>query len=134
MLEAGSPPLLVVDGQCVVCSAWAAFILRFDGRKRLRLATTQSPLGRSLYKAHGLDPDATNLLVVDGLVVTRSDAVIGVLAEMGWPWRAAVAAKLLPKPWRDRAYDWVARNRLAIFGRREVCLTPRSDDRERFLS
>ncbi|MDO9488939.1 MAG: DCC1-like thiol-disulfide oxidoreductase family protein [Sphingomonadaceae bacterium] len=134
MRSLGSQPLLVVDGNCVMCSAWAAFILRFDRTRRVRLATTQSQLGSSLYQVHELDPNTTNLLIVGDDVFVRSDAVIGVLVEMGWPWRMAAAARLLPRRWRDAAYDWVARHRLHLFGRRETCLTPSPADRERFVS
>ena len=127
-------PLLLVDGDCVLCSRWAAFVLRRDRRRRLRLAVTQSPLGRALYAHYGLDPDATNLLLVDGRPYIRSDAVIGVLRLMGAPWSAAGLGRLAPRPLRDGAYDLVARNRIRLFGRRSVCLAPSPETADRFLA
>ena len=66
----GSHSLLIVDGECVMCTAWARFILRFDRRKRIRLAATQSSIGAALYRQHGHNPDGTNLLIRGEEVLT----------------------------------------------------------------
>ena len=130
----GEPPLIVVDGECVLCTRWAGFILRHDRQARLRLAVTQSPLGRALYAHYRLDPDETNLLVRGGRAYVRSDAVLGVLAVLGPPWSLAPAARVLPRSWRDHAYGWLARNRFRLFGRRDVCLVPDASVAHRFLA
>ncbi len=41
----------------------------------------------------------------------RSDAVLAAARYLGWPWRIFGAARLLPRRWRDAAYDLVARHR-----------------------
>lgn len=133
-MAAEGAALLVVDGECAMCSVWGGFVLRFDRRRRLLLATTQSVIGRTLYTRHAQDPDATNLLIQGGRVRVKSDAVIGVLELMGGPWRAATVFRAIPRAWRDAAYDWVARHRLRLFGRRDVCWRPAAADMERFLS
>jgi len=40
---------------------------------------------------------------------------------------------LIPRAWRDAAYDLVARNRYLIFGKQDVCPLPPPSLRERFL-
>ena len=126
--------LLLVDGDCVLCSGWADFVLRRDRRARLRLAVTQSALGRAIYAHYGLDPDATNLLLGDGRAYAKSEAMIGVLRLLPLPWSAGVAFRVLPRSWRDAAYDRLARNRFRLFGRRHVCLAPSPADADRFLA
>ena len=126
--------LLLVDGTCVLCSAWAAFVIRHDPRARIRLATAQSPLGRALYGHYRLDADATNLLLAGGRAYAKSEAVLGALETMGPPWSAFAAGRLLPRSWRDKAYDLLARNRFRLFGRREVCLVPSPSTADRFLA
>jgi predicted DCC family thiol-disulfide oxidoreductase YuxK len=50
------------------------------------------------------------------------------------PWRLAAAARLLPRAWREALYDAVARNRLRIFGKREVCYVSDPQYADRFLA
>ena len=132
---ATSLPLIVFDGVCVVCSASAQFVLRHDRAGRFRLTTAQSDLGCALYGSLGLPTDSqdTMLLVQDGCVLTHSDTVIAVATGLGWPWRAAGAARLIPERVRDRLYLGLARNRYRWFGRRETCWLPSPADRARIL-
>jgi predicted DCC family thiol-disulfide oxidoreductase YuxK len=55
------------------------------------------------------------------------------MAALGWPWRAAKALLILPRPLRDWLYDRVARNRYALFGRKDSCEIPSAELRERLI-
>jgi len=65
--------------------------------------------------------------------VTRSDAVLFVVRELGWPWNLALAGAALPKPLRNRMYDAIARSRYRVFGRYEQCVIPNEASRSRFV-
>jgi predicted DCC family thiol-disulfide oxidoreductase YuxK len=66
-------------------------------------------------------------------VFTRSDAALFVAGELGWPWKAARLARVLPKGLRNRAYDLVAAGRYRVFGRYDRCPTPSPEVRNRFI-
>jgi predicted DCC family thiol-disulfide oxidoreductase YuxK len=125
----------VFDGECVLCSANARFVLRRDRRRRFRLTTAQGALGEALYRHFGLPSDRyeTMLLIESGRLRTESDAALAIAEGLGWPWRAAAAARLIPRPLRDAAYRLVARNRYRLFGRRHLCWTPGAADLDRIL-
>lgn len=128
-------PLIVFDGDCVMCSANARFVLRHDRRRRFRLTTAQSRLGASLYRHFGLrsDEEGTILVLKGGRLLTDSEAVIAIPAVLGWPWRIAAGVRIVPRPIRDRIYRLVARNRFRWFGRREICWVPAPADCDRVL-
>lgn len=128
-------PLIVFDGVCVLCSGFARTVVRLDHAKRFCFAMAQSPLGEALYKKHGLRTDGydTNLVIIDGVAHQRLDSFIAVMDALGWPWRAARALRLIPRPIRDAAYSLIARNRYRIFGRKESCDIPSPELRERIL-
>ena len=132
---AGDKPLIVFDGMCVLCSANARFVLRHDKARRFRLTTAQGRLGEDLYRHFGLATgDYETMLVVDkGRLLTESDAAIAIARGLGWPWKAAAAARIVPRPVRDAAYRLVARNRFRLFGRRETCWAPSPADADRIL-
>lgn len=128
-------PLIVFDGDCVMCSSQAQFVMRHDHARRFNLTTAQGPLGQELYRRLGRPTEdfETMLLVENGRVLSHSYAAIGIAAGLGWPWRAALIAKLVPRALRDRVYRFVARNRYRWFGRRESCWRPTSDIADRIL-
>jgi predicted DCC family thiol-disulfide oxidoreductase YuxK len=128
-------PLVVFDGECVLCSANARFVLGRDRRRRFRLTTAQGPLGAALYRHFGLpsDEEGTILVIDRGRLLTDSDAALAIPAGLGWPWRIAAAARIVPRPLRDRAYRMIARNRFRWFGRRETCWLPAPADSDRIL-
>ena len=134
-MSGGPHPVVLFDAQCVLCSANAQFILRHDRARRFRLAAMQGPVGAALFRAHGIDPaDPDTILLVEGERVLReSDAVLAIYAGLGWPWRLAALARVVPRRWRDPLYRWVARHRYRIFGRREACWVPRPEDADRVL-
>jgi predicted DCC family thiol-disulfide oxidoreductase YuxK len=129
-------PIVVFDGHCVMCSRFAQFILRHDRKQMLRLLPAQTPLGFALYRHYGLDPldYETNILIEDGLAFFKSTGSIRIFERLGFPWSLASIFRLLPFPLREHLYDWIARNRFRLFGRRDVCYVAEPGCEDRFLA
>jgi predicted DCC family thiol-disulfide oxidoreductase YuxK len=66
--------------------------------------------------------------------VVRSDAFLHILRRLGGWWKILAAlVSVVPRPVRDAVYDFVARVRFRIFGRRdEVCPVMPPELRARF--
>ena len=128
-------PIIIFDGHCALCSAWAQFVLRHDPHGRIRLLPAQTPLGHALYVHYGLDPEdyQTNILIVDGLAWLKSEGSIRMAETLGFPWSLAAIVRVLPLPLRDRLYEYIARNRFRVFGRREICYLTDQKYADRFL-
>jgi predicted DCC family thiol-disulfide oxidoreductase YuxK len=129
-------PVFIFDGHCVLCSRWVELVLRHDRAGHYRLLSAQSTLGRSLYVHYGLNPEnyETNILLINGTALIKSEGSIRLATGLGFPWSMSAILRVLPRRVADTLYDWVARNRFRIFGRREACYVPRSIDRERFIA
>lgn len=132
----GAKNVIVFDGECMLCTFGFRFVLKRDTSRRFHFATAQSEAGERIYDRLGLKShDYDSFIVIrQGRVLTSMDGVIAVLDSLGWPWRAAGVLRILPRPLRDALYRAIARNRTRIFGRRDRCLMPTSDIRDRFLS
>jgi predicted DCC family thiol-disulfide oxidoreductase YuxK len=129
-------PVIVFDGHCVLCSAFAQFILKHDHDARFRLLAAQSDLGTALYRHFGLDPVNydTYVLLQDGNAYFRSDASLRILSGLGGGWSLlATSARIIPAPLRDSFYNVIARNRLRWFGTRAQCFLPAPSQADRFL-
>jgi predicted DCC family thiol-disulfide oxidoreductase YuxK len=132
------PHLLLYDGVCGLCNRLIQAVLAWDRSGIVHFAALQSEVGsRYLAKAGG-PHDMTTFVLIPGYrharhaVLTKSDAAIFLIQSLGWPWRTAAVARLLPRPWRDRIYDFVARHRY-VFGRVNRCAVPSPHHRPRFL-
>ena len=118
--------VIVFDGVCVLCSAFARFVATRDTDRQFRFIAAQSPLGLSLYRHFGLDPVnyETNLLIANGRVSVKMAAVVGIVTALGGGWRLIGVFSWLPARLSDRMYEAIARNRYRLFGRQEQCIRP----------
>jgi len=128
-------PILIFDGNCVLCSSFVQFILRTDRERRFRLLAAQTPIGASLYRHFGLNPTdyETNILLEDGRVWLKSEGSLRIFEELGFPWSLLAVGRLLPRFVRDRLYEIVARNRLRWFGVRQTCYLTDPAHADRFI-
>jgi predicted DCC family thiol-disulfide oxidoreductase YuxK len=143
MLEpVGLPPMVgpadrvvLFDGVCKLCSAWARFLIRFDKHHVFKLATLQSDEGKAILTWLGLPTHyyQTMVLIEGPRAFTRSSAFIRVMMRLPFPWPLAAVTGLIPALVRNWLYDRVASNRYTIFGRHEACLLPTADHESRFL-
>ena len=126
-------PIQLFDAHCVFCAWSTRFILAHEAEPLIRFVAITSAEGRALALAHGVSPDVplTFLFIAGGKALTASDAVLA-LARLRWPWRALGAARVIPRPLRDAAYDFIARHRYRLFGRKEACILPDAPTRARF--
>lgn len=127
--------VVLFDGVCRLCSAWARFLIRFDTRRRFKLATVQSPEGQEILRWYGLPVDyfETMLLIERGSLYTKSSAFFRVMRRLPPPWPIACVGWIFPAIARDWLYDRIALNRYTLFGRYEACVVPDKDHDSRFL-
>jgi len=128
--------LILFDGVCNFCNSAVQIVIEIDRQKIFKFAAIQSELGQQLYRQHGLDPiDIQTLMLVDGeRVLTRSDAVLEVLARLDGGWQLLSGFRAMPQPLRDWAYSEFARQRFVLFGRRDACMVPTPELQERFIA
>lgn len=128
--------LLLFDGVCHLCDASVQFILKRDPAGRIKFAPIQSPLGSQLYRQHGLDPAVPNamLFLTPHGAFQASDAALEIARTLGGLWKLALIFKLLPRPLRDAAYYFLARNRYRWFGKHDACMMPTPELKARMLA
>jgi predicted DCC family thiol-disulfide oxidoreductase YuxK len=131
---------VLYDGVCGLCNRLTQFLLQRDRHDRFRFASLQSDLARDLLKRHclyALDLDTVHLVVDQGRpsekVLSRSDAIIHAMTQLGGAWSIFSLGKVLPAPFRDGLYKLVAANRYRVFGKYDVCLMPEERFKHKFL-
>lgn len=133
-------PVLLYDGLCGFCDTTVQFILARDRAGVMRFAPLQGEFAQDALRQHPALRDVDSLIVVNhgtspsaATLLVRSEAALAIADYLGWPWRAAVIFRLVPRFLLDGAYDLFARHRYRIFGRHDACPLPRPEFRARFV-
>ena len=127
--------VLLFDGLCNLCNGTVCFFIRRDLHKRLRFAPLQSETGQRILKENGLSQDhlSSIVFVEEGSSYINSSAVLRACGHLRFTWPATKVFLLVPNPFRDLTYKWVARNRYRWFGKKDECPLPATADADRFL-
>lgn len=118
--------LLVMDGNCAICSGAARRIARWDTEDQIRIATVSSPLGTALLTHYGFDPEepASWLMVKDGRAYGSLDAMLRLAGQLRPAFKLFNVVRVLPGPLQDWLYARLARSRYALFGHDDLCALP----------
>ncbi|WP_404936323.1 thiol-disulfide oxidoreductase DCC family protein [Pseudoalteromonas sp. SR41-4] len=115
-----------MTGSVSICNAWCNFIIKHDKKLCFKLCSVQSLKGQAILTHFGY-PTAnfkTMIYVENNQCVTKSDGVINVVSQLGWPWPLANILRIIPKRIRNWGYDAIALNRYRLFGKYNYCVIP----------
>ena len=129
-------PILLFDGHCNFCNGWVRLIVRRDTAKNILFAPLQSPVGRKMLEEHKIDVNYTESLVFfeEEKFSLNSTAALRIYSYLeGWERHLKILI-ILPRTLRDALYSFFAKYRYKWFGRREQCMVPTPEFRERFLA
>ncbi|MCC6651953.1 MAG: DUF393 domain-containing protein [Candidatus Eisenbacteria bacterium] len=127
-------PILFYDGDCGLCARSVAWCLAHDRHATLRYAPLQGETYAALDVADRPRDLDTVVLLENGRLLTRSDALLRVLAIVGGPWFVlARLGSLAPRALLEASYRFVAKRRLGWFGTADSCRMPSADERALFL-
>ena len=129
-------PILLFDGHCNLCNAWVRLIVSRDTAKNILFAPLQSPVGRKMLEENKIDVNYTESLVFfeEERYSVSSTAALRIYSYLdGWE-RYLQLLSVVPRPFRDALYHFIAKNRYKWFGRSDRCMVPTPEISERFLS
>ena len=131
-----SQPLILFDGVCNFCNGAVNFIIQQDKKAVFQFAPLQSSKGQELVQKYGLPSSNFDsfILIENGKVYKRSTAGLRLYNKLPWYWKWTQLFLVVPSFLRDAVYDLIARNRYKWFGKKDSCMMPTPEIRNRFLS
>ncbi|HHD82156.1 MAG TPA: DUF393 domain-containing protein [Campylobacterales bacterium] len=125
--------LVLFDGVCNFCEASVNFIIKHDSQKKFHFMTQSSEEAEAFMAQEGVEELDTIMLFSKGKLYTHSDAALMIAKELeGWH-RHFYIFRFVPRLVRDMVYKVAAKYRYKIFGKKEQCMMPSDEVRERFL-
>lgn len=130
--------IVLFDGVCNFCNGSVVFIIKNDTKGYFRFAPLQSETARNLLKKHGVETEGVDsidsvILIENDNVFLRSTAALKIAQNLGRPWSLFSTLLVIPSSIRDTFYRLFARFRYRLFGKRDTCMMPTPEIRERFL-
>lgn len=128
--------VILFDGVCNFCNSSINLIIRNDRKNIFRFAPLQSEAGTLITRHYGIDTSKTDSIIYieDGKAYVKSSAALHIARHMKGLYPLLYAFMALPRFLRDPFYDLIARNRYKWFGKKESCMVPTPETRQKFIS
>ncbi len=130
-----SRQIVFYDGACGFCNLTVSKLIKRDRNRILRYSALQGVTAKERLPPHLRNEENLGTLVyldADGTLQTKSDAALAVAADLGWPYRSMAGFRILPKSFRDKCYDFVAKRRHRLAATRK-CNLPTQEESSLFL-
>lgn len=126
--------IIFFDGFCNLCNRTVLFIIKRDKQAIFKFASLQSDAGHEMLKHLNFDPKKIDsILYLKGEnYFIKSSAILNILKELNG-WRLLYGFIVIPRFFRDFVYDILAKLRYRLFGKRDRCMIPSDNIKNRFL-
>ncbi len=110
--------ILLFDSGCKLCNTSIKFVTKGDKHQVIQQMALSSSEGAAFIAKYPSIQNINSIVfIANNQVFIESDAIIKIAQQLSFPYKLIAVGKLLPKKWRDRIYQWIAKNRYAWFGR-----------------
>ena len=129
-------PVIVFDGVCNLCNAAVQFVIKHDTKKYFQFASLQGTYGRQILAdlPESYSSLKTFILIEDGKVFTRSTAALRVARKLATPVNWLYGFMIVPAFIRNAVYNFISKNRYRWFGKKDACMIPTQELKNRFLN
>lgn len=127
--------IILFDGVCNLCNASVNFVIKHDKKAQFLFASFQSDAAKEImlqFNLKNLNLDSI-VLIDDGKIYEKSTAILRIAKHLNCGFKSLYFFIVIPKSVRDWLYSYIAKNRYRFFGKRESCMIPSLELKNRFL-
>jgi len=128
--------IVLFDGVCNLCNNFVQTIIKHDKKDVYRFASLQSEYGQRVQKYLGLNPENIKSIILYNPGVAyyhKSEAAIEIIKSFGGIYSLMIIFRIFPKFIGNAVYDFIAFNRYKWFGKKDQCMIPTPELKEKFL-
>ncbi len=125
--------IVFFDGVCGMCNETVDLLMKEDRADVLQFAPLQGDTAK--VKIPEIDCDNMDSIIYyeDGKISDKSTAVLSIFQATGGLMKVSMIFRLVPRFVRDAVYNFIAKNRYAWFGKKEVCRMPTEREKGKLL-
>jgi len=128
--------IILFDGICNLCNDVVLKVIKYDKKNIFLFSSLQSKIGKEITDHLGIDISKIDSIILYEPGVSydiKSTAALKILQDFSGIWNLFSILLLLPEGFRNLIYDYIAKNRYKWFGKKEKCMIPSSELKEKFL-
>ena len=135
MISFKNNSIILFDGVCNLCNSSVQFIIRHDPKKLFLFASLQSDAASEiLLQSPFKKLDLTSIVFIEnGQIYDRSTAVLKITRKLKGGYSLLYGFIIIPRLIRDWGYQQLANNRYHWFGKKDICMVPSANLKDRFL-
>ena len=108
-------------------------VINHDKKGHFKFAPLQSEIAKILVGDIITSVPESVILIENGKTYDRSSAALNIAKKLDGLWPLFYVFIIVPKPLRDMVYNLIGRNRYKWFGKKDSCMIPTPEVRDRFL-
>lgn len=128
--------VILFDGVCNLCNSAVQFIVKRDTKDVFRFVALQSTIGQEICNYIGVDSSKMDSIILyepGKAYYYKSEAALKIASQLGFFYSLTVVFKIIPESIRNHIYDYVARNRYRWFGKKDACMIPTKELKDKFF-
>ena len=128
-------PVLLFDGVCNLCNNSVNFIIRHDKKNKYKFSALQNDIGNEIIEKFKIDPNKTDsiILIQGEKHYIKSSAALRIAKNLSGAYPLLFAFMIIPPFIRNWVYDYIAKNRYKWYGKRDSCMIPTKELKDKFL-
>ena len=126
---------ILFDGVCNLCNDSVIFIIRHDKKDVFRFTALQSDAGKLIATKYGIDTSLIDsiILIDEDNYYVKSTAALKIAGQLSGAYPLLYGFMVIPGFIRNWVYDIIAKNRYKWFGKKESCMIPTPELKNKFL-
>ncbi|OGU13855.1 MAG: thiol-disulfide oxidoreductase [Ignavibacteria bacterium GWB2_35_12] len=131
----GNKPIVFFDGVCNLCNSIVQFIIRHDKKERFLFASLQSEKSKEILSNFNFTQSdiETIILLEENKLYFVSTAALKIVRHLNFLCSLLYIFIIIPKPLRNYVYRIIAKNRYKWFGKKDSCMVPSHELKNRFI-
>ena len=128
--------LILFDGVCNLCNSSINYVIKHDKKNLFMFTALQSNLGKQIIQHFDIDTNKTDSILLynsETGVDYKSTAALKIASQLGFPRNLMAIFLIVPNFTRNWVYDYIAKNRYKWYGKKETCMIPTPELKNKFL-
>ena len=128
--------LILFDGICNLCNSSVQYVIKNDHKELFMFAPLQSKIGEKIIKKFDIDTvkiDSILLYSNKFGLKSKSSAALHILKHLRFPVNLWSIFLIVPSFIRNWFYDYVAKNRYKWYGKKDECMIPTPELKNKFI-
>ncbi|WP_345274387.1 thiol-disulfide oxidoreductase DCC family protein [Flaviramulus aquimarinus] len=128
--------LILFDGVCNLCNSSVLYVIKRDKKNLFMFAALQSETGKHIIEKHNINTTKVDSIILynpEKGIDYKSTAALKIASKLGFPTNILAVFLIVPNFIRNWVYDFIAKNRYKWYGKKEACMIPTPELRNRFL-